>query len=254
MDIIRLDLFSRKYCLILSTFLIGLFICSHVFAENKLTIIQLHYRNANSIIPVLKPLLGPHDAITGHGNTLVIRSSPENIRQLSLVIRSLDVPAKSLIISVKLSNSWSNNNERIIAKTSGASRDANEMQNVRVQNGERAHISLGKEIPYFNVQSNDGNMYIGTDFRPMISGFDVTPHLLGNKKVKLMIYQQFQATGNRDYSSIRNQDVASTITIPLNQWVPLAGAGVNKNRQSHTHVIETTKTSTVYIRVQLANH
>lgn len=239
---------SNKY--LISFFALALLLLAGLAqAGGSLKIINLQYRSAQSVIPIIKPLLNPGDAISGSANTLIIRTSPANLQQIAQVIHALDVPAKNLMISVKLSNSYSNNHQVIIAETGGANSNANDMQNIRVLNGHKAHITFGKEIPFMQVESSYGNTVAGTNYRPMISGFYVIPNLVGNNSVKLQIYQQFQQTGNRDYGSIQSQDVGSTITIPLDQWVPLAGGGAGASQIRHEIVTATTKTSSVYIKV-----
>src|SRR5215510_134534 len=64
-------------------------------------IIQLNYRTAEHVIPILRPLVEPGGAISGMQNTLVIRASRANVQQLRRVAATLDRMPRRLLISVR---------------------------------------------------------------------------------------------------------------------------------------------------------
>lgn len=67
---------------------------------DSINTIQLQNRPAEEVIPIIKPMLGPNDSLTGQGFKLFLRSSPETLAQVKEMISSLDVAAQMLQISV----------------------------------------------------------------------------------------------------------------------------------------------------------
>ncbi len=74
-------------------------LASPVQAESINTI-QLQNRPAVEIIPIIEPMLGPNDSVTGKDYQLFLRASPETLAQIKEMIGSLDIAAKLLLISV----------------------------------------------------------------------------------------------------------------------------------------------------------
>jgi len=62
--------------------------------------IQLRHRPADEIMPVIKPLLGADDSLTGQGYQLFIRTSEKNFEQVRQMVSKLDTAAKMLLVSV----------------------------------------------------------------------------------------------------------------------------------------------------------
>lgn len=70
-------------------------------AENEIQIIQLKYRTAEEIIPVIRPLLGPNDALSGTDYRLILRTSEKNRKEIDRVLSQIDVAQRRLRITVK---------------------------------------------------------------------------------------------------------------------------------------------------------
>ena len=66
----------------------------------SINIIQLTNRQAVEVIPVIEPMLGPDDAISGQGFKIFLRSSPQTLAEVKEMIAALDTPGKTLQISV----------------------------------------------------------------------------------------------------------------------------------------------------------
>lgn len=62
--------------------------------------IQLENRPSEEVIPIIQPMLGPNDSVTGQGFQLFIRTSDDNLEQIKQMISKLDTAAKLLLISV----------------------------------------------------------------------------------------------------------------------------------------------------------
>jgi type II secretory pathway component GspD/PulD (secretin) len=84
--------------------LIALLGCIGFFAGSALSDaihnLQLKHRPAEEVMPVLKPMLGPDDSLSGQGFQLFIRTTDSNFEQIRRMVSQLDTPAKLLLISV----------------------------------------------------------------------------------------------------------------------------------------------------------
>ncbi|MBW6476597.1 MAG: nodulation protein NolW, partial [Chromatiales bacterium] len=70
-------------------------------AADELRLFELQHRSAEELIPMLRPLLPPQAGISGSGNTLMVRSTAQELAQLSEVLQQLDRPRRQLLISVQ---------------------------------------------------------------------------------------------------------------------------------------------------------
>jgi len=68
-----------------------------------LEVIPLGYRQAEDVIPMLRPLLAPGGTITGMKNQLVVRTTPSNLTELKQVLATVDAAPRRLMISVRQS-------------------------------------------------------------------------------------------------------------------------------------------------------
>jgi len=104
--------------------------------ENQvLEVIPLGYRQAEDVIPMLRPLLAPGGTLTGMKNQLVVRTTPANMAELKQVLASVDAAPRRLMISVR--------------QTSGmdVSRDAQSVQGT-VGVGENGRVTIpGRRNP-----------------------------------------------------------------------------------------------------------
>jgi len=152
--------------------------------------IQLQHRPAEEIIPIVKPMLGADDAISGQGFRIFLRSSPQTLSQVKDMIDVLDIAAKTLQISVFQGNTRglstlgldaniqvesgdagidigtdannssdgggsitysTNNGSGSINSTSTRMRlEDNPVHQIRVTEGTEAYIETGEQIPYFS--------------------------------------------------------------------------------------------------------
>jgi len=69
--------------------------------QTVLEVIDLKYRSAEQIVPMLKPLLAPGGTISAMQNRLIVRTTPENLAELRKVLDAVDSVPKRLVISVR---------------------------------------------------------------------------------------------------------------------------------------------------------
>jgi len=180
----------------LVTLLLSLSLLATAGWADSITTIQLQNRPVEEIIPIIKPMLGANDSVTGQGFQLFIRTTPENLQQVRQMISKLDVAAKQLKISVFQGSDrdlralsmegnvqYQNSNTNVsIGSTGKTSRGSdvhlstrggnatshtlstrgrltdNPIHTLRVSEGTQGHIETGESIPYFSA---DGGWFNG---------------------------------------------------------------------------------------------
>jgi type II secretory pathway component GspD/PulD (secretin) len=118
--------------------LLGGFLAGSAVAQTVVEVIQLRYRQADQVIPVLQPLLGREASISNFQNQLVIRATAAELAQIKGVLASIDTPPRRLLITVRqdsdvsgsrreaeLSGSIGNDQARVTVPGSGSSEGGN---------------------------------------------------------------------------------------------------------------------------------
>ena len=72
-----------------------------VAEQQVLEVITLGYRQADDVIPIVRPLLAPGGMVTGMNNRLVMRTTPANMAELKQVLAAIDSAPRRLQISVR---------------------------------------------------------------------------------------------------------------------------------------------------------
>jgi type II secretory pathway component HofQ len=169
--------------------LLGLMLLVSTVQADSISTIQLQHRPAEEVIPIVKPMLGADDAISGQGFKIFLRSSPETLARVRDMVDVLDTPAKILQVSVfqgsdqdlgelgisadvqiesgdasvDIGNERDNNDDsggsitysttdgsvRINGISTQESLRDNPIHHVRVTEGTEAYIETGERIPYF---------------------------------------------------------------------------------------------------------
>jgi hypothetical protein len=154
--------------------------------EMQLEVIDLYTRSADEMVQLLKPMLAPGGSISGTGDKLVIRTTPQNLAELRMIIDQVDAAPRRLRITVRqdifapglerdleVSGSVGSDGVRVTVPpntskqtSSGAAADADDenrvrirvestqtedtgstVQTVQVNEGQAAFIALGESIP-----------------------------------------------------------------------------------------------------------
>lgn len=69
--------------------------------QTVLEVIDLKYRSADQIVPMLKPLLAPGGTISSLQNRVILRTTPRNLAELKKVLDAVDTLPKRVLISVR---------------------------------------------------------------------------------------------------------------------------------------------------------
>jgi len=169
--------------------LLGLVLLVSAVQADSIATIELQNRPAEEVIPIVQPMLGEGDAISGQGFKVFLRSSPATLARVRDMIEVLDTPARILEISVFQGSSrdirelevnasaeinrgdasveggsdgsgQDDAGGRLIYSTNSGAVSAdglstrqslrdNPIHQVRVTEGTEAYIETGERIPYF---------------------------------------------------------------------------------------------------------
>jgi hypothetical protein len=169
------------------------------FAQQSLEVISLRYRTAEQVLDTLRPLVEPGGTLTGQGNQLIVRVSPDNLAEIRRALDAIDRPQRRLQISVRFDGAGqasrrdlgasgviSNQGVRVEAHGRDARADLSERvdQRVQVVEGGRATLFTGEET---------------------VRGFEVIPRISGN-----MVSMQ-----------IASSLTAATVSGRLGEWFEL---------------------------------
>ncbi|WP_115304869.1 MULTISPECIES: type II/III secretion system protein [Legionella] len=234
-----------------------MFIAITAFAQPTMMtkVMQLNYQNADHIIQLIQPLLEEGEQISGSGQTLVVKVSPDTMTQLRAVLHKLDQPPVTFQISIYQGDpDWlSQNGDNAITITTPSHSDQLQHQTVTVMNGESAFVSTGEDQP---VLSSAGIGFWGAgvsyDRRLKQNGLLVEP-TLHRQQVKLKvrrIREQNSPVVNQQFDS---QQMVTTVMVPLNKWMPLFSPQGSEPVDSSTIIIRAgnqfIQNSTLYIKV-----
>jgi len=213
----------------------------------SLEVIDLKYRTAAEVIPVLQPLVEQGGALSGQDYKLFVRASPANLRQLRAAVEQIDRKPNQLLVSVRRSTQQEVERERAQVAGTASNRGANVsvqatesnvrdrsggIASVQVIEGNSALISSGSDVPIVtSVVAGAGRRpFAGatTSYRNVSSGFLVTPRVNG-ALVVLDIEQQDERLAN---GTVQTQRLTTQVSGPLGQWIRLGGVDESASTQS----------------------
>jgi hypothetical protein len=212
----------------------------------SLEVLDLKYRTAAEVIPVLQPLLDQGGVLTGQDYKLFVRTSSGNLRQLRAALEQIDRKPNQLMVSVRRSTEQEMQRERAgvrgavsnrgadvsVRATASTDRDrASGIASVQVIEGNSAMISSGSDVPIVtSVAAGAGRRpWAGatTSYRNVSSGLLVTPRVNGTQVV-LDIEQQDERVAN---GSIQTQRLTTQVSGPLGEWIRMGGVSETSSTQ-----------------------
>jgi type II secretory pathway component GspD/PulD (secretin) len=196
--------------------------------QNMLEIIALRHRTADQVLPALRGLLEPGATLSGQGNQLFLRTSPDNLSDIRRALDAIDRPLRRLQISVRFDDALdaasqgveasgriSNRSARVYMRAHDARTSSTERvdQRIQVLEGGRAFISTGQSTPVLQ----------GTVIRETATGFETVPRLAG-ERVFLDIAPRRETHDHQQY-------LATTVSARLGEWVEVGGAVESASRE-----------------------
>jgi hypothetical protein len=233
--------------LLFSTCLIAglvLFLSGQPAWSQQLEVLDLRFRTAAEVIPVLQPLVEPGGALTGQDYKLFVRVSRANLAQLRQALATIDRQPQSLLVSVRngtrqeierdqsavaaaaeVGGGRARGSVSVLATQSGGTRQGEGIASVRMLEGGSASIADGQSVPVvtsFVARAGQRPLVGGSlGYQQLTSGYVVTPRLNGDR-VTLQIDQQSQQAGNRS-GNVTTQSLSTQASGSLGAWIELGG-------------------------------
>lgn len=222
-------------------------------------IIHLKHRPAGEIIPLIRPLLGSEDALSGMDYRLIVRTSDGNLKEIERLLAKLDVAPRQLRITVeqrvaddrdttalsvagevrigdkariKLPEKSPDNRGLAVQKddlrlqtgqrtTAGRNETT---QTVMALDGQRASIRIGQSVPHVKEILALGRRQIliarGIELQDVTTGFDVLPRVRGDR-VRMEITPRLSTLRNPATGLADFQELATTVEVRLGEWIDL---------------------------------
>ena len=224
--------------------------------QTVLEVIELNYRNADQVIPMLKPLLAPGGTISGMQNRIIVRTTPQNLAELRKVLDVVDAMPRKLQISVRqqgsasgtgseaeVSGSIGNDRARVTVPGTGSNQGGNVVirrgndqvrgrvsqsqsaatesgvQTLQVLEGNEAYIQIGQSVP---VRSQAAQGSETVQYRDAGAGFHVRPRVSGNQVI-LSISTRRDSVADPNTGAMNVQHVDTVISGRLGEWLELGG-------------------------------
>lgn len=238
--------------------LIGLFFfASNVFSQGLITkVIELHYIPAAQAIKLMQPLMQADETISGSGQTLITKVSPQTLTQIRTVLHQVDVPPVTFNVSVYQGDpQWlSSQNDNSVNNSTQTQSQMLQNQSVQVMNGNSALVTMNQEVPI--VTSVGAGYFAGISYQQhqIKNGILVHPVLHGTQ-VELTVRRLREQANPAGGQQFDNQKMETTVMVPLNKWVSLGspeGAQQTDNSSTYYTAGNTfNQQSTLYIKVTI---
>ena len=227
-----------------------LLMASYTLSAEEITILPLHHRLPEQVLPTLEPLVSPGGSIVGTGNQLFVRTTPENLAELQTVLAAIDKPLQRLLISVRQGNVFraderglsiqqgsiqlgDNSQIQLEGSVQNDQKQSNSQSSQQVQTveGAAAQIYLGQSLPLAMRQiQRQNHQLVLTDTIEYVdvgTGFTALPRLIGDQVELNISPLQQQLNGNQ----IEQANLSTIIRGPLGTWIPLGGGEISSNQQ-----------------------
>lgn len=222
-------------------------------------IIQLKHRTADDVIPLIRPLLDPDDALTGMDFRLIIRTSDKNLKEIERILEQVDVARQRLRITVEQATSDDRattsqsvtgevrlgdkarvtlpaktppedglivQKDKLRYSASGRTTAANNAntQTVMTLDGQRTYIRIGQSVPHVKkilaLSRHRLALIQDVELQNVTTGFDVLPRVRGDR-VLVEITPRLSALKNPATGLADFQELSTTVETKLGEWLDL---------------------------------
>lgn len=224
-------------------------------------VIEVVYRPVDEVVAILRPMVPKPGSVSGAYGKLVIRTTPENMREVKEILATLNRAPANLLVSVRHSandevrrdlyeafGEVSGSNVGISAggdagsgrgiviggesagvridETRSTSSDSG-TQRVRVLEGKEAFIHSGSSVPVTDervVISSSGTTTVqrSTSYRSVDSGFYVRARLSSDDRVTVEVFPQHNRLDTRS-GGIDVREASTVVSAPLGRWMEIGG-------------------------------
>lgn len=234
-----------------------------VLPAQGLELIELGYRSAEELIPLLQPFVEPGGTLGGSGRNLLLRTSPANSEELKQVVRRLDAAPRALVVSVRQgghklrgAGGIGPGEGRVRVYSTRERHEETAIQQVRTIEGQWARIATGQDVPLHDrtVGYGPGGAVVrdSIEYRPVASGFEVRVRVDGER-----VRMELRPFHNRSEGGgvIATQEVQTVLEGRVGEWIGVAGSDQTSQGNGRGIVYSTRdqddRTRNVYVKVDV---
>lgn len=236
--------------------LLALALSLPVAAQDVTAVIPLQHRPAAELVPVLQSLIGSEGAVASLDTRLVVRATPAAMARVRELVRDLDLPLRSLWVSVRQTgqrressvsggvtlqggprtrvttdgHTTTTTTRRTVAtgalSAGSASGRDESLQQLRAVEGQPAFISLGQAQAVPQVVVGPGGVAAGTAYVEAATGFWVLPRLSGQLVTLELATRQDGFTP----AGLERRGTETTVSGRLGEWIQV-GSQVLQGRE-----------------------
>jgi len=214
-----------------------------------LHVIDLNFRMAEDLIPILEPLLEPGGVLTGTDDVLFVRTGPENLEQIRAAVATLDRAPRQLLITVgqgtvrdvdaaRVEGSatigegdvqvgvnrppGADSGAEVAVRSRQQQADLRNVSSVRVVEGTETWIGAGQSVPLTEttVQHRPGGVVQQTTtYRDVTTGFYATARVSGDRVILDISARQQRYRPSS--GTVATQGSTTTVTGRLGEWFEL---------------------------------
>ena len=226
--------------LLLGLLMVGM---SLAVAGQDIAVIQLRNRPAEDLQPLLLPMLNGNDSLVPNHMQLIIKADPATIREIRGLVEQLDRRPHRLLISVAQGTNITaeslnasigvgagpHGDVRVRGGIAASGRqDANRAsQTVQTLDGQPAMIQTGEDVPF---RQGYGYGYGGVVYEPVTTGFAVTPGLVGQGEIEIVVAPW---SDHFDQGVISTQSASTRVRAPLGAWVEIGGLSQSRTSSGY---------------------
>lgn len=224
--------------------------------DTELEVIAVEHRPAAEIGDALRPLLGADEALSWHGQQLLVRARPATLAQVRALLADLDRPARNLRIEVRWGDADDNTAAewQVLDQTQpraaqrveprierrAATRRETRTQFVRVIEGQTALIRQGTAIAYPEVIVLQGGIAAaGLAWHDVDSGFAVRPSVLG-EHIRITIEPIQSRESQEDGGRFLTSGASTVLEVRAGEWVEIGGAATERHERG-TRILGATR-------------
>jgi len=216
-----------------------------------LEIIDLQYRRAEDVIPVVRPLLDPDGVLSGVDDKLLVRTTPANLAQIRQAVAAVDRPQRQLLITVGQGTVTGidaasargaatigggdvqvgvnrppagQTGAQVVVRGGTQQANLRNQSSIRTLEGSETWIAMGQSVPLTTTQVAPGwdrPVQTTTTYRDVSTGFYATARVSGDLVTLEISPRQQQYQPSRDGGTVQTRGSNTVVTGRLGEWIEL---------------------------------